>query len=206
MIQFKRATETPADYQRGTLPPQAVKMKTPASFKDVMRNAAPVMGIFSALMFAAMFLKALMLRTMPIHPLAVPAGVAIGLLLLPVHEWLHAIVYPSAAKVTICRLKGSINFVVLASYPMKRHRFLLMCLLPFLLGMIPLAVFLLLPAEYPVSAGIAFGAACIGMASPSPDVCNVYFVLRQSRKNEQILFYEDDMYRIPVQSEHGETV
>lgn len=133
---------------------------------------------------------------MVIFPPAVLAGFIIGFILLLVHEWLHAIVYPKEAKVTIGRLKGKLVFVALASYPLKRSRFILMCLLPFLLGIIPLFLFLLSPAECTVFNGIMFGMACMGMVSPYPDVYNVILVMRQSSKNQKIMFYGDDIYKI----------
>ena len=63
-----------------------------------------------------------------IQPISVLAGVALGFLLMFVHEILHAVVYPKSAKVTIGNLKNKFLFVVLASYPLKRGRFILMCL------------------------------------------------------------------------------
>lgn len=38
--------------------------------------------------------------------------------------------------------------------------------------------------------------ACMGMISPFPDVYNVLTVLRRSEKNESIMFYKNDMYKI----------
>ena len=45
--------------------------------------------------------------------------------------------YPRNALVTIGKITGKISFVALASYPLKRRRFIVMCLLPFVLGIIP---------------------------------------------------------------------
>lgn len=74
-------------------------------------------------------------------------GAIIGYLLLIVHEWLHAIVYPRKANVTIGKLKGKIVFLALVSFPMKRNRFIIMCLLPFVLEIIPLTLFVLSPPQ-----------------------------------------------------------
>ena len=84
----------------------------------------------------------------------------------------------------------------LASYPLKRNRFILMCLLPFVLGLVPFILFVISPAEFRVFNGLNFGMACMGMVSPFPDVFNVLAVLRNSEKSDSIMFYKNDMYKI----------
>lgn len=99
-----------------------------------------------------------------------------------IHEWLHGIVYPRNAPVTIGKITGKISFVALASYPLKRRRFIVMCLLPFVLGIIPLLIFIVSPAEYRELNGLMFGMSCMGMVSPFPDVYNVFIVLKMQIK------------------------
>ena len=135
-----------------------------------------------------------------IQPISVLAGVALGFLLMFVHEILHAVVYPKSAKVTIGNLKNKFLFVVLTSYPLKRGRFILMCLLPFVSRIIPLIIFICSSPRSLVLNGIMFGAAFLGMVSPYPDVYNVIIVLKQTEKHDYIMFYEDDMYCIPNRS------
>ena len=89
-----------------------------------------------------------------------------------------------------------ISFVALASYPLKRRRFIVMCLLPFVLGIIPLLIFIVSPAEYRELNGLMFGMSCMGMVSPFPDVFNVLAVLRNSEKSDSLLFYKYEMYKI----------
>ncbi len=36
----------------------------------------------------------------------------------------------------------------------------------------------------------------MGMVSPYADVYNVISVLRHTKKNDKVMFYEDDLYRI----------
>jgi hypothetical protein len=71
-----------------------------------------------------------------------------------------------------------------------------MCLLPFLLGIIPLMLFILSSPQETVLNGLMFGMACMGMVSPFPDVYNVILVLKQTQKTDKIMFYGDDVYRI----------
>lgn len=116
--------------------------------------------------------------------------------MLIVHEWFHAICYPQDAKVTIGKLKGKLVFVALASYTIKRKRFIVMCLMPFILGIIPLLIFICSSPENTALNGLMFGMACMGMVSPYPDVYNVILMLKQTRNNDKIMFYKDDIYRI----------
>ncbi len=129
-----------------------------------------------------------------ITPVAILVGVAIGFILLLVYELLHAIVYPKSALVTIGKMKGKLIFVALASYPLQRNRFILMCLLPFVLGILPLLIFMIsLPNALFVN-GILFGMACMGMISPYyMDVYNVRLVLKQTKSSDKIMFYDEDM-------------
>ena len=113
-----------------------------------------------------------------------------------IHEWLHGIVYPRNALVTIGKITGKISFVALASYPLKRRRFIVMCLLPFVLGIIPLLIFIVSPAEYRELNGLMFGMSCMGMVSPFPDVYNVFIVLKNTNKKDAIMFYKNDMYKV----------
>lgn len=197
MITIKPVITDIKEYQRGALPKNAIKLNTPNSIAEMTKKSAPVAVILSILLLIVMLIKTLLSETRVVSFPAIVIGFLTGFLLLAVHEWLHAIVYPKDAKVTIGKVKGKILFVALASYPLTRKRFILMCLLPFVLGLLPLALFMLSPAENRVWNGLMFGMACIGTISPYPDVFNVITVLKQSQKTDKIMFYEDHLYRIP---------
>lgn len=89
-----------------------------------------------------------------------------------------------------------ITFVALASYPLSKKRFIVMCLLPYLLGIIPLIAFWLSPAYLTELNGVLFGMACMGMASPYPDAYTVYQVINQVPKNKKVQYYGDDIYYV----------
>ena len=165
-------------YQTGNLPDNAIKIETPKSVDELMKKALPIAVILCVLLFAAMLGKTIVCKVVVISPIFILVGFALGFLLLIIHEWLHGIVYPKDADVTIGR------------------RFILMCLLPFVLGVVPFILFLISPAEFRVFNGLNFGMACMGMVSPFPDVYNVLTVLRRSEKNDSIMFYKNDMYKI----------
>lgn len=196
MITIKPVINDIKEYQHSELPPEAIKLYTPVSNDEMLKKSAPIAAILCVVLVLTMFAKTIISGTVVIQPLTIAVGFIIGFLLLGIHEWLHAVVYPKEAHVIIGRVKGKFLFVALASYPMIRSRFILMCLLPFLLGIIPLAVFLISPSESRAMNGVMFGMACMGMVSPYPDVYNVITVLKQTKKQDMILFYENDIYRI----------
>ena len=197
MIVLKKRIENINDYQQGNLPPNAEKLKAPATPEDMMKKSAPIMAVMCFVMVASIFTKNIINHSMSVFFPTVLAGCLIGVGLCIVHEWLHGIVYPREAEVTIGKLKGQMVFVALASYPLKRIRFVIMCLLPFILGVIPWLLFIVSPADNTVFNGFMFGMACVGMVSPSPDVLNVILVMKQVKKGEKVMFYGEDMYRIP---------
>ena len=196
MIKLMRTIDDIEKYQTGFLPENAVKIETPKSIDDMMKKASPIAVVLCLLLSITMFCKTIICKTVVVSPVFIPVGFAIGFGLLFVHEWLHGIVYPKEAEVTIGKIKGKITFVALASYPLKRQRFIMMGLLPFILGIVPLLVFVFSPTEFRILNGLMFGMACMGMVSPFPDVYNVITVLREADKNDAIMFYKDDIYKV----------
>ena len=195
MIKLKMSIEDINEYQTGILPENAVKIET-QSIDEMMKKAAPIAVILCVLMFATMLYKTIVSKTVVVSPIFIFIGFCIGFVLLVVHEWLHGIVYPKDASVTIGKIKGKITFVALASYPLKRSRFIVMSLLPFILGIVPLLIFIFSPAEYRELNGLMFGMAGVGMVSPFPVVYNVIVVLKNANKKDAIMFYKDDMYKV----------
>ena len=196
MITFKPFIEDRKEYRRGSLPENAVRIDAPNSIDEILKKAAPIEAVLCIVLFLTMFIKTIVNHDLVINPIAVAFGFIIGFLLLTIHELLHAVVYPKAANVTVGKLKGKLVFVALASFPMSRQRFILMSLLPFVLGIIPLLAFVISPAEYKIVNGLMFGMAAMGMVSPYVDVYNVIIVLRQAKKTDKIMFFEDDLYKI----------
>lgn len=196
LIKIKSSIDDLNEYQCGNLPLSAIKLKTPTT-DDIQKKTFPIAVVLCVIMCISMFCKTWINRTPVTKPVFIVIGVALGLASLLIHEFLHAVVYPKNAVVTIGKLKNKLIFVALASYPLRRSRFVIMSLLPFILGIVPLTVFLCLPPELLSLNGIMFGMACIGMVSPYPDIYNVGIVLKQAEKDDNIMFYGDDMYRIP---------
>ncbi|NCB94107.1 MAG: DUF3267 domain-containing protein [Clostridia bacterium] len=196
MIRLKCSIDDINRYQTGILPENAEKIDTPKSIEEMMKKALPIAVVMCVVLVLTMFIKTHISHRVVISPIAFLAGFIIGFALLIMHEWLHAVVYPKKANITIGKINGKMTFVALVSYPLKRSRFIVMCLLPFVLGIVPLAIFIVNSAEKIVLNGLMFGMSCMGMVSPFPDVYNVITVLMKADKKDSIMFYKDDIYKI----------
>lgn len=128
MIKLKMSIEDISEYQTGILPKNAVKIETPQSIEEMMKKAAPIAAVLCILMFVTMLCKTVMNKTVVISHVFILIGFCLGYICLVIHEWLHGIVYPRNALVTIGKITGKISFVALASYPLKRRRFIVMYL------------------------------------------------------------------------------
>ena len=197
MIKYIKVIDDKSKYEYGELPATAQKLVTPGTMEETMKRSMPIAVFLCVVVILTMFIKTFISKSVVIFPPMVLVGVILGYMLLIVHEWLHAIAYPRKANVTIGKLKGKPIFVAIVSFPLKRNRFIVMSLLPFLLGIIPLILFILLPSQETVFSGVMFGMACMGMVSPYPDIYNVILVLKQSKKEDKIMFCGDEVYRIP---------
>lgn len=183
-------------YQQGNMPENAVKIRSPQSIDEMMMKAMPFLIPSLVILFASMFLKVFSCRDFSVKPLYILIGFLCGFILLLVHELLHAAVYPRGAEVSIGLMPKKGAAVALCSYPLERKRFVLMCLLPFVLGIVPIALFWLLPGDMSALNSFLFGLAAMGLSSPYPDCYNVFLVMKQTPKNASIQFYKDDMYFI----------
>jgi hypothetical protein len=183
------------EYQRGKLDSKAVKIKMPKNMSELMVKGVPFAIPAFIIMFASVNIRTIINQQNIVSRPFILIGVIIGFILLLVHEYLHSIVYPKEANSYIGIAKP-ITFVSLTSYPLSKKKFIVMCLLPYLLGIIPLIAFWLSPANLIALNGILFGMACMGMASPYPDAYTVYQIIKQVPKNSYIQYYEDDIYYI----------
>ncbi len=181
-------------YQTGVLPKHAIQLRMPRALNGMLTTALPFVLPPALLCCGSVFLKTLLVHHRQIRPLWIAAGAMIGLLLMFLHELLHAVVYPKDAYVYIGIVPESFAAAALASHPMKRKRFLLMTLLPSVLGIVPLVLFWLLPKDTVVLNSIVFGIAVMGLVMPYPDYYTAYQVLRQTPKECFVQYEKDDVY------------
>lgn len=182
-------------YQKGKLDSNAIKMKMPETMNKMMVRAFPFVIPALIIMFLAMYLKGHINNQIVVYKPYMFIGLIIGFFLSIIHELLHAIVYPKGVN-TYIGIAKPVTFVALASYPLNKERFIVMCLLPYILGIVPLILFLFSPANYLALNSIIYGIAFVGMVSPYPDAYNVYQVIRQVPNGKKVQFYGDDTYYI----------
>ncbi len=182
-------------YQKGELNSKAIKMNMPETMDKMMVKAFPFAIPALIIIFLAVDFKGRISNQIVVYKPYMFIGLLIGFFLAVIHELLHVIVYPKGVN-TYIGIAKPITFVALASYPLKKGRFIIMCLLPYILGTVPLIIFLISPADNLVLNSILFGIAFFGMVSPYPDAYNVYQVIRQVPKGKKVQFYGDDTYYI----------
>lgn len=183
-------------YQQGEIPDNAVKLKTPNNTADMQIKALPFLIPFVLITFISMFCKSFFCKAFYVKPFFIVSGFLFGFLLIFVHEVLHGLVYPKSANVYIGIIPKSLTAVALASYPLSRKRFVIMSLLPLVLGVVPIFLFWILPADLCELNSFLWGTAAVGLISPYPDCYNVYLVMRQTTENSLIQFYKDDLYAV----------
>lgn len=182
-------------YQKGELNSKAIKMNMPETMDKMMVKAFPFAILALIIIFLAVDFKGRISNQIVVYKPYMFIGLLIGFFLAVIHELLHVIVYPKGVN-TYIGIAKPITFVALASYPLKKGRFIIMCLLPYILGIVPLIIFLISPADNLVLNSILYGIAFFGMVSPYPDAYNVYQVIRQVPKGKKVQFYGDDTYYI----------
>lgn len=198
-IKWVGVVQKTADYQCSILPAAAIKLDMPDTMGKMMIKAIPFLIPSALIAFFSMLFKTLSAGQPVISPLYVGIGFLLSFFVgLPVHELLHAIVYPREATVYIGIMPKQFTAVALASYPVSRKRFILMSLLPIVLGVVPLIIFLISPGTNRELNGVMFGLMIMGLISPYPDFFNVYQVLKQTKKGCSLQFEKDDLYAIPV--------
>lgn len=181
-------------YQRGDLPPTARKVDIPEDMDELMVKSIPfsIMGI--VIITVSIFGKVFVTDQFPFSPVWAVVGFVAGFLALIIHELLHAIVFPREATVYVGIYPKSFAAVALTAHPLKRWRFVLMSLLPMVLGIVPIVLFLVLPAEMKAVNGLMLGMSMMGLTSPAVDMYNVYKVLKGTPKGCMLQFNEDSLY------------
>ncbi len=196
-IKWVGVVQNTADYQSGILSATARKLDMPDTMGEMMVKAIPFSIPSVGIIFFSMFFKTLSAGQPVIAPLYVVTGFLLGFFVgMPVHELLHAVVYPKEATVYVGVMPKQLAAVALASYPVRRGRFILMSLLPVVLGVVPLGIFLISLETNRALNGVMFGLMIMGLISPYPDYFNVYQVLKQTKKGCLLQFEKDDLYAI----------
>lgn len=139
-----------------------------------------------ALCFAALFVKVWLLGRFPMDVSMIPVGILLGLLLIPVHEYLHGACFPKGCTVYIGIVPKKLAAFAVCHSPISWRRFMAMSLLPAVLGIVPLALFLLAPAGCGRLMGVCWPLAVMGLLSPMPDYMNAACVYKQVPRGAQV--------------------
>lgn len=166
-IIWKGFTEHVIRAPRRPLPPDARPLIVPRRhyWLKAILLAAPVW----LPVLASLYLKNSLLQTDLRDRPWIVAGMALALLLGPLHECLHAWAYPKGATAHIGMLYKRFLFYVDCGAPIRRERYFVMCLLPMLLCLLPWIVFLLCPADAKALASLCWGCAIMCAVGPCPD-------------------------------------
>ena len=108
-----------------------------------------------------------------------------------VHEIIHALFYPADAVKEIWKSKEQGAYFVYCEKEIRMERFIIMCLAPmFILGIIPFAVWLILPNFIPMPYNIAVSIIFWLMTIMAMgDAANVYHVIKEVPKGSKVFNY-----------------
>lgn len=183
-IIWKGFTEHVIRAPRRPLPPDARPLIVPRRhyWLKAILLAAPVY----LPVLASLYLKNSFLQTDMRDKPWIVAGMALALLLGPLHEYLHACVYPKMATAHIGVLYKRFLFYMDCGAAISRGRYFVMCLLPMLLCILPWTVFLLCPADAKALASLCWGCAIMSAVGPAPDYMNALCAWRQVPRGAQL--------------------
>lgn len=143
---------------------------------------------FMIICFGILFIKKKMMNDFPMNRHLIPIGIIFGIMCCFIHELLHAILQPKDSKIYIGFIPSKFMFYMKCKEPLAKRRFILMSLVPIILGIVPLIIFMI--SHNQILNSIMWPMAMIGLVSPSPDYLNVYCVLKQVKKGAYI---QDDL-------------
>ncbi len=184
---------------QGNVPADAKKLKRP---DDILKASLPYGIVPMILCFACFWLKQSASDAFLFDLRFMPLGLLIGFLLIPVHEFLHAVCYPKQAKVYVGICLKKVAAYAVSFYPIRKSRYIVMSLSPMLLGILPLIVFCICPLQWKALLTICVAPAFMGMISPSPDYMDVIAIIRQVPNGAYIQASNEGLYwfRSPTES------
>lgn len=174
-----------------TIPSKAKKLEMPS---DILKASLPYGILPMLLCFTCVFCKRTISSEFLFDLRFMPLSLLIGFLLIPLHEFLHAICYPSDAIVYIGVSLKKLAAYAISFYPISKVRFIMMSLMPVLLGIIPMLVFILAPASQSILLTLSMAPMFMGMISPSPDYMIVILVLKHVPNGTMIQAANDGLY------------
>ena len=181
--------------KRDSIPDGAVEFGIVSSLQgELGRGLLILMPLFAA-MVAATYFKVRDLNyhlTMGLDVIASFVLIIVSVYLLTfVHEIIHALFYPADAVKEIWKSKEQGAYFVYCEKEIRMERFIIMCLAPmFILGIIPFAVWLILPNLIPMPYNMAVSIIFWLMTIMAMgDAANVYHVIKEVPKGSKVFNY-----------------
>lgn len=162
---------------------KVVKINRP---DDILKSSLPYGIIPFAICFVSVFIKKNASEEFIFDLRFMPIGFLIGFLLIPVHEFLHAICYPKEAVVYVGVCLKKVAAYAVSFHPISKCRYIVMSLAPMILGVIPLVIFIICPLHQKSLLTICVVPAFMGLISPSPDYMDVLYVIKQVPNGSKI--------------------
>ncbi len=162
---------------------KVVKINRP---DDILKSSLPYGIIPFAICFVSVFIKKNASEEFIFDLRFMPIGFLIGFLLIPVHEFLHAICYPKEAVVYVGVCLKKVAAYAVSFHPISKCRYIVMSLAPMILGVIPLVIFIICPLHQKPLLTICVVPAFMGVISPSPDYMDVLYVIKQVPNGSKI--------------------
>lgn len=178
-IVWKGVIKSEEEFPASEIPQNAVRVDMEEDIKKMQIRALPFMIPSMLICCGCMLVKTVIAGERVVHFGFLFVGVLAGILLLIVHELLHAIAFPKDATVYLGIMPKSMALVALSPSPVKRNRFLFISILPVILGVIPLMLFCMSQSSLRELNGLLFGMAVMGMVSVYPDLYNVAHLLKK---------------------------
>lgn len=122
-------------------------------------------------------------------------GAVLSFLLQPIHELLHGIAFPGGSKVYIGFIVDSFSGYAISSSSIDLLQCVVYHLLPaFLLGVIPLLLFISFKPKKGMLCWAVYGFSMIGLIQTAPDWLGLYPILTQVPYNAMIIMSGWDTY------------
>ena len=193
-IIWKGIIKSENDFPTADIPKNAKRLDSEEDVKKIQIKALPYIIPSIIICFICMLLKTFIANEKVITITFLFIGIIIGVLLIIVHELLHAIAFPKNATVYIGIIPKYLTAVALSSSPVKRNRFIFLSILPIILGIIPLIIFCFSSNNLKELNGLMFGMAIMGMVSIYPDIYNIFNILKVVPKNATIQNNKNEKY------------
>ena len=181
--------------KRDSIPDGAVEFGIVSSLQgEFGRGLLILMPLFAAMVLATYFkVKDLEYHlTMGFDVIVSFVLIIVSVYLLTfVHEIIHALFYPADAVKEIWKSKEQGAYFVYCEKEIRMERFIIMCLAPmFILGIIPFAVWLILPNLIPMPYNMAVSIIFWLMTIMAMgDAANVYHVIKEVPKGSKVFNY-----------------